>query len=48
MGVVLITSRVSTVHYIIDLIVPCSTILVEPGCGASITVYGDIRIQVGL
>lgn len=25
-----------------------STILVEPGCNANITLYGDIRIQVGL
>ena len=24
-----------------------STILVEPGCHASITQYGDVRIQVG-
>ena len=30
------------------LIFHCSTILVEPGCDAGITVYGDIRIQVGL
>ena len=27
--------------------VPCSTIVVEPDCVATITKYGDIRIQIG-
>lgn len=40
--------------YHVTLMVICmvlsihSTILVEPGCNANITLYGDIRIQVGL
>lgn len=25
----------------------CSTILIEPGCTATITKYGDVQIQIG-
>lgn len=38
---------VGGVHNEVCILFPCSTIVVEPDCVASITKYGDIRIQIG-